>query len=203
MRFTAFATLALAMLLPDMASAQIFGRGRWDRGYRGGAYYDGYNGRYYTYPGYSFGFYYGNPYGYSYYYPNSTYYYSTPSTGFNTAPGSVYFDSGRTSMYYDPATNYQDPTRSTNRAYLQISLPDPNAELIIEGQKMDLTGSLRHFHSPDLEQGKTYTYTIRMRRAVSGRTDEETRTIDVKAGTNYLVDFTRPTSEKLTTPLPK
>jgi uncharacterized protein (TIGR03000 family) len=91
----------------------------------------------------------------------------------------------RTSSYYDSSAT------SANQVRVKVLLPDSEASLYIQGQKMNLTGNERFFFSPDLEAGKSFTYTIKMQRVVSGKTVDETRSIDVQAGDHVLVDFTR------------
>jgi uncharacterized protein (TIGR03000 family) len=173
MRSIIIITMFVSLLLP----AETFGQ-RY-RGYRDGGWYDGggyYQGGYNPY--WSFGrngYWY--PGGYSYAYPDSNYY---------SAP--------RTSNYYDPAlpTYRDDSGLSANRARVEVIVPDSNAEIYIQDQKMSLTGTVRIFVSPDLEQNKTFTYTIMLKRNVAGRMVDETRKAEVKAGSRVIVDFTRP-----------
>lgn len=195
MRWIATITVVVCFLIPESAFAQRFFRGhrdRWDDG--GRSYYGGYYNRGY-YPYWSFGV---NGYGANgYWYPGNSYYsYSYPE--------SYYYSEPRTSYYYDPsatATTYiSDDGLSANRARLEVIVPDPNAEIYVQDQRMSLTGSIRLFDSPDLEQGKTYTYTIKLKRNISGRATEEVRKVEVKAGSRVVVDFNRPEISQMPSP---
>lgn len=216
MRYLTLMALVLALLIPNVASAQKGkggggsshggggggggnwshgGNGSWDGNWNGNrGYYGGYYGNSWLYP-----FIWGG-YGYGYGWPN--YYYDSP--GYSYYPDTVYDSSPRTSTYYDPmleGSNSNPP--SPNRAMLEILVPDSNAELLIQNQRMSVMGNRRIFVSPDLEQGKTYTYTITFKRNISGRTEDDTRQIDVQAGTRNRVDFTRPQTNNMPAPQPK
>jgi uncharacterized protein (TIGR03000 family) len=137
---------------------------------------------------------YGWPYSsyYSYDYPS---YYSYPSYGYaDTYP--------RVSSYYEPMADSSYSMRSPSRARLDIQLPDPNADLLIQGQRMNAMGNQRIFVSPNLESGKTYTYTITFRSNASGQLQDDTRQIEVRAGSSASVDFTRPQINTMPTPRP-
>lgn len=195
MRWIPVTALLVCLSIPETASAQRYYRGHrggWDNGrhYYGGYYHRGY------YPYATFGFSYGYPWSsYSYGYPGTAYSYSYPdSTYYYTAP--------RTSYYYDPGlsqSSYVDGS-DANRAYLQVIVPDPNSEIYIQNQRMSVTGSVRDFVSPDLEPGKTFTYTIMLKKNVSGRMQEETRKVDVAAGSRVIVDFNRPDGARISQP---
>jgi uncharacterized protein (TIGR03000 family) len=204
MRFLTCVTLVFVLFLPSVASAQrgnrgggggggggggwSHGGGSWNGGGRwgGGGYWGGgFYGGYYPYASFGWGGY-GSP-GYSYYYDSpSTYGYESSSP--------------RISSYYDP-TSSAGTSMSSQKAQLIIEVPDPNAELFIQGQRMTISGNQRIFVSPDLEQGKSYTYSITLKRNISGRTEEDKREIDVRAGTSSKVDFSQP--QKQTMPAPQ
>jgi uncharacterized protein (TIGR03000 family) len=168
------------------------GGGSWGGGggWNGGRYW---GGGYYPYTAFGWGGY-GLP-GYSYYgYPR---YYDYP--------GYVYRDfSPRISSYYDPIADspFSISAVPSNRAQLEILVPDPNTELLIQNQRMTLMGNRRVFVSPDLDPGKTYTYTITARRNISGRTEDETRQIDVRAGSSTKLDFSIPQNNSSPAPRP-
>ncbi len=189
--------LTLALTLPDTASAQRHyrgNRGGWDRGYRpyyGSHYYGGVR----AYPYFSLGW---GSYGYPGYYYSNSYpqtYYSYQQTSYS-AP--------RSSLYYDPSMSSSsiiDPTAmTTNRARVEVIVSDPNAELYIQGQRMPGMGTTRDFTSPDLEQGKAFRYTITVKNSRTGLKAEETRKVEVRAGAQVVVDFTKQDIQRL--PLP-
>jgi len=86
---------------------------------------------------------------------------------------------------------------SAQRAIVDIVVPDANTDLFIQDQKMTPVGTVRSFYSPDLEQGKVFTYTLKIKR--NGAADE-TRTVQVQSGTRVTVDFTQPKPGALQSP---
>jgi len=203
MRFITLAVVALTLFLPDTASAQgYYGRG-WDRGWNRGyrPYYGGV-GVYpyvslgwggYGYPGYSYSYSYPQTYYYGYSYPQT--YYSYPETNYSVP---------RSSLYYDPSVPSNPAIGgniNANRASVDVIVSDPNADLYIQGQLMPGSGNTRNFISPDLEQGRAFNYTISVKNKVTGLKAEETRTIEVRAGSRTVVDFTKPDMQRL--PVPK
>jgi uncharacterized protein (TIGR03000 family) len=160
-----------------------YGHGGYGYGHGGYGRY-GYGG--YGYGGlglYSglYGYGYGSPYyGSSYYEP--AYDYSSPSA---VAPAAYY--SPDTSSIGSPADN-----PNPNAAMLQLRVPE-NAEVWFEGDKTSQTGSVRHFVSPSLEPGKTFTYDVRARWTdASGQPVDRTKQVKVQAGARVGVDFNRP-----------
>jgi len=65
-----------------------------------------------------------------------------------------------------------------------------NAEIWFQGDKTSQTGTLRHFVSPQLQSGQTYTYEIKARwMDNSGQAVERTKQVKVQAGARVGVDF--------------
>ena len=130
-------------------------------------------------------FYYG--YGYPYY------------TGYQDA-----YPSG-SGVYYYSGSAYA-PVRSlvtlpSNSARLQVLLPNPDAQVWIEGSETSTRGMTRVFESPELTAGRSYTYTVRAAWQKSQRTVTEERKVTVAAGRSSVVDFTRPPEpEKVAAP---
>jgi uncharacterized protein (TIGR03000 family) len=190
-RYLALAVLGILVLAPSLASAQIFS-GLFRGGRGGNYYYDNYGSPSYGWGGY--GSYY-RPYspgmgwnGWDYSYPGTgnSYSYRMPS---NNSP--YVYDQSYSGVYQ---AGYNASMGIGNRVRLQVIVPDPNAELLIQGERMNTMGPSRTFISPDLEPGKSFTYTIVMRRPGGG---EERRTVDVQPGGTYTVDFSRPSSERI------
>ena len=152
--------------------------GGYNRGYYGGGYNRGYYGGgfglYLGYPGYA----YGSPYyGSSYYYDPAPAYLLPPTA--NTAPNTL-------SALAPPED--QDP----NTAALEVRVP-ANAEIWFEGDKTGQTGPVRHFSSPSLPAGKTFSYDIRARwTGADGKEIDRTRQVKVQAGSRIGVDFNNP-----------
>jgi len=202
--------LGLALLTPSFASAQLFrfGRGRgWDRGWD--------YGNRWNYPGYGWGYdrsgwgigfnlgdgyygsysswypYYGNYYSsypyygtYSYSYPSYSYTYPGYVIGGTIMDGSTTANSSGSNIYQ---AGYSAPMNNVVR--LEVVVSDPNAQLTIQGQPVSGTGTHRQFVSPPLDPNKAYTYTISVKSNKTHNGDT-TRHIDVKAGSQYTVDFT-------------
>lgn len=178
MRLFILGLLAFAFFTPAEANGQFRGNRGGNRWYnpRPNYGYRDYYGGYRNSPTWSFGW--GNQW-----------------PGYYSAPRSYYYDSvPRTSYYYESPQQFDVtmPSYSDRQARLEIRLSDPNDEVIIQGQRMSGTGTVRHFVSPELTEGRNYNYTISIRRANSTRERDETRSVDVQAGSNLLIDFTRP-----------
>jgi uncharacterized protein (TIGR03000 family) len=161
--------------------------------YHGGGYYhDGYyrRGFYGGYP-FGYGYYGGYPFGLGYwggYYPD--YYYDSDAYGY--AGPRVYNYLPQYSGDYEPIyarDEFNSWEHADQRVMARIILPDPKAQLWIEGQEMDSGGATRSFVSPPLETGK-YTYTFRARWSQGGQTAEQTKAVRVQPGDRITVDFT-------------
>jgi uncharacterized protein (TIGR03000 family) len=172
MRYAYLAALLATLAVPSFASAQFFGFGFGvPVGHRSFVSF-GYRGGYYGYPGY-------------YYAPGPvTYVYPAPTTV----------------VVSPPATVAQPPAAvvaSGQKARITVMLPDPNAELFVQGQRMISAGGVRVFNSQELEAGKNYSYTITMRSHVGGRLLDETRKVPLHSGEVVTVDFTHQGAETL------
>lgn len=222
MRYLVLTTLVVSLFIPDVAFGQK-GRGGGGRGggggrpsnsnwsgggsnnwhggnWNGGNWNGGHGGHYdhnnnwVPYAAFGLGYALGgwgwNGYGAWPGYYNSPSYYSDSYTNYDSYP--------RQSSYYDPTAS--GSSVSPNRVQLEIIVPDPNAQLLIQGQPMTIMGTRRLFVSPDLEQGKTYTYKVTLKRNVNGRSEDDTREIDVQAGTMRWIDFSQPQMQTMPTP---
>jgi uncharacterized protein (TIGR03000 family) len=136
-------------------------------------------------------------------------YYRTPSYYYDTAP---YDYSPDNSYYYDeyPAEGYvgdqqgTEPSYSTeeaggydeaqgdNSGHVTVRLPSPDATLWFNGARMVAGGTNRTFTTPPLQPGQDYYYKVRVRFLRDGQPVTRTRTLDVRAGQHYTLDFTRP-----------
>jgi len=173
-----------------------YGRGY---GYPYGGYYGGYYGN-------RFGSY-GSPYygGYSYYSPGSYYYsspsyaygdtyYSTPSYAYSS-PSYMYSSPSYSSggvVYSDDSsmirqTSYSAP--AANTINLRVLVPDASARVWIENELMSIQGSERLFYSPPVDTGKSYNYTVKASWMENGKEVTREKTLDVKAGQEFIVNF--------------
>lgn len=203
MRYLTMAVLGIVLASPQIASATCFGchgfrhgchgysrcfgcYGCWGGGSCWGGCAGGYSQVGYAYP-------YGSAYnGYRAY---AGYY----QPGYNWTPAYA------TRPYAYGSANWSS-TASAPRVgerlpvSLEVRLPDASAGLVVQGKKTSSLGSTRTFVSPDVPVGQTYTYVVSMQRKVAGRMEEETRTIDVQAGANAVVDFTQLRVEQVPPP---
>jgi uncharacterized protein (TIGR03000 family) len=157
----------------------------------GRSYYGGYGRGYY---GSGFGPYIGPRYGYGYPYYGGSYYnqpsYSYPSYNY-VQPSYGYVEPSIPTPYPPAAppsaglSEDQDP----NAAMLEVRVPE-NAQLWFAGARTSQTGPVRHFVSPSLPPGRTFTYEIRARWTdASGRSVDRTKRVEVRAGARVGVDF--------------
>ncbi len=92
--------------------------------------------------------------------------------------------SGSYSRFYLFSRNAR--TRRVTR--FQVRLPDPTAEVWVEGKKQSTRGEVRTYKSPPLTPGE-YRYTIRARWEKDGRKMTRKRTVVFRAGERVRVDF--------------
>jgi uncharacterized protein (TIGR03000 family) len=189
------------LMTPGISSAQRRGggggwsgggawRGGGWGGYRGG--YGGYRG-YGGYGGYWGGFWPGFGLGYASGYRGYGYGYNYPSEY-----GAYYYEpsyasvepSATPSYYYSPPDTAADV--NPNVASIEVRVP-VNAEIWFEGEKTSQTGAVRHFQSPELQPGKTFTYDVRARWTdAAGKEVDRTKQVKVQAGARVGVDFSNP-----------
>jgi len=174
--------------------------GHWSGGAvnHGGYYHGGYYGHYGYRPYYGYGYwpYYAFGLGsyllpYANNYSNS--YYSTPY--YDSAP---YYDTYSDQSSVTPSYTYPSAQpelvvpAALNQARLEVIVPDPNAEVWIQGARTTTTGTRRVYVSPALSSGASYTYTVKGAWSRNGGVVTEQRNVPVTAGTTAVVDFTRP-----------
>jgi len=172
-----------------------YGRGSYGgygRGYYGPGFglYIGPSYRY-AYPYY--GGYYGSPYYGGYYYSQPSYNYVEPSYNY-AQPSYGYVEPSMTSPYsYPVGTASANPAEDLdpNAAMVEVRVPE-NAEIWFAGARTTQTGPVRHFVSPSLQPGRTFSYEVRARWTdASGRPVDRTKEVKVQAGGRVGVDFNR------------
>jgi uncharacterized protein (TIGR03000 family) len=171
-------------------------------GYSGYGYYPNYYGSNYgyNYPRYNNWSGYQN---YSYSYPNYSYsnpnYYSyntTPNISSYTYPnssnsipytGSYAANPGQTSTSYYGENQQLQP----NQIRVKVTLPDPNARLIVENQPNQFQGNDRIIMSPPMDPNANmnYSYTMKATWMENGQEVTREKKIDVKLGQEYTVNF--------------
>jgi uncharacterized protein (TIGR03000 family) len=149
----------------------------------GGGYY--HVGPVYRAPFY--GFYGGGFYGGFYYDPwyayGAPYYYND---GYPLPPANIYVVPGSQSVPQMPPA---DPLGQT--AQVNMTLPQANAKVWIDGNAMTTNGQKRIFTSPTLESGYSYTYRIAATWMDNGQEVRVERVVPVAPGKISNVDFTR------------
>lgn len=124
------------------------------------------------------------PYGYrGYYAPGVTLAYPYPAPSYVVVPAPVAVE-----------------TVNSLKARITVLVPDQNAEIYIQDQRMNLIGRVREFFTQELQVGKKYSYTLTMQGHVDGHGVIETRKIEFQAGSRVVVDFTKPYVQPLPPP---
>jgi uncharacterized protein (TIGR03000 family) len=77
-------------------------------------------------------------------------------------------------------------------AFIELHLPDPAAEVVINGRPTEQEGVKRTFESPPLKPGRASIYEIEARWQVNGRSFKDARTLAVEPGKRFQIDFTEP-----------
>jgi uncharacterized protein (TIGR03000 family) len=127
----------------------------------------------YGYGGYGYGGYGYPSYGYGSYYDPYDYGYAAPAY---TDPGIPADAQPYTSVPLD------------NRAHVTIQVPNPNADVMIDGTETSTKGMIREFQSPPLAPGQ-YTYEVRATWTENGKAVTQTRKVGVSAGSQSFVNF--------------
>jgi uncharacterized protein (TIGR03000 family) len=123
------------------------------------------------------------PYGYGYGYgygPGVSYVY-------DEQPGYVGADQA-----VAPDGYADDQAEPANVARVTVRLPGPDATVWFNGARMLATGATRSFVTPPLDPGQDYHYAVKVRWMEDGQAQEQTRTLDVRAGESFMLNFTRP-----------
>lgn len=108
---------------------------------------------------------------------------------------SVFFlSAGLASMSVRAQPDKKDEKKDSKKAKskIKITVPQDDAELMIEGKATKPTGVTREFETPELDAGKVYEYTF----SVTWRPNNYTvltrsKTLDFKAGDDIVADLTK------------
>jgi uncharacterized protein (TIGR03000 family) len=82
-----------------------------------------------------------------------------------------------------------DPAPTGGSLVLSVRVPQPAAEIFVDGVKMTQTGTDRLYESPPLEAGKEYQYELTARWIEGGATIERKKVVTGKPGEVVRVDF--------------
>jgi len=178
------------MAMPVLARGGGGGRGGGGRGGYGGGYYGGrgyYGGYGLWYGGLGYGGY-GGYRGYGGYYDGGTYY--------------PYY--GDVTPYYAPPSYQMPPATASLPAMapitLEVILPDPQAQLWLDGTPTTMTGVDRIYVSPPMEVGYTYVYDVRATWNQGGQPVTVDRRVQVMPGRHNIVDLRGPAPATISTP---
>jgi uncharacterized protein (TIGR03000 family) len=108
---------------------------------------------------------------------------ATYDSGYSSSYGSATGD-GTTSSSYQTV----DAAETNTLAHLTVKLP-ADARLWFENTLTRSTGPVRHFHSPQLTGGHSYTYEVRAAWNENGHEVTQTQQVGVTAGGRVEVDF--------------
>lgn len=94
-----------------------------------------------------------------------------------------------TSTYASPyVTRSKTVVTSSTKASLTVSVP-ADARVYINGRATSSTGTMRQYASPNLSQGKTYTYEVRAEANRGGQVVKQTETVQLRAGETRNLAF--------------
>jgi len=115
------------------------------------------------------------------------------SPGYSIVASSSHPNGTRSSRGVAPVAHESSPATDLSRTVaLKFLMPTPDADLWVEGKKVDSIGRVRRFTSPPLEPGVKFAYTARARWVQDGREMTQVKEIPVSAGDKNSVDFTAP-----------
>jgi uncharacterized protein (TIGR03000 family) len=126
-------------------------------------------------------------------------YWNYPSWYYNYYPCYYYF-------YDDPApypatadNSGQAPSVGDSKARIEVLLPDPEAQVLMDGYRTSSTGTNRVFETPPLSPGKIYSYRLAASWAENGKFVTREKEVMVAPGKVTVVDFTMSAKEALGT----
>jgi uncharacterized protein (TIGR03000 family) len=90
-----------------------------------------------------------------------------------------------------PVTATEPAATGDGSAKITVVVP-ADAEVYFDGNDTTQTGTERAFVTPPLEQGATYSYSIRALWTEEGSPIEKTGKVPIRAGSQLRVDFTSP-----------
>jgi uncharacterized protein (TIGR03000 family) len=206
-------SVATVAAITAEASAQGLFRGRRGLGIGANSYYgSGYYGNGYYNQGFGNGFgtgYYNN----GFYSPGygTNYYNGYYSPGYNTSYNSVPYYNGTQYYNTNPINSvpsspiirqsaYSEPAPAQQSASVIVRVPQADAKVWFDGSATSQQGMERAFHSPPLQPGGSYTYTIRSTWMDNGKTIERERNVQVQPGQTVTVDFRNASAEDLQSP---
>jgi uncharacterized protein (TIGR03000 family) len=173
------------------------GIGHYGRGWYGGHYGNGWhNHDWYDHGWRNYGWYggyYPGLYGYGDYPSYDDVYYPSYNYGAYSSQPAYVQDYINTDNVSAPPVVYGSfstaaPALSDNTARLTVLVP-ADGRLWFENKPTTETGTRREFVSPPLTPGRSYLYTIRLQFKRNGNEVEETKAVEVRAGSNVTIDF--------------
>ncbi len=78
-----------------------------------------------------------------------------------------------------------------DRAVIEVKLPTRDAELWLDGEKIDETGTVRRFLTPELYPGRVYHSRLVAAWVIDNKRSNRTIKVDIKQGDIIRADFTK------------
>jgi uncharacterized protein (TIGR03000 family) len=85
-----------------------------------------------------------------------------------------------------------EPKKAVGYMTIALKVPQPSAEVYVNGTKTSQTGLDRLFSSPELEAGKEFQYEVRVRWVENGVTCEKMKLVIGSSGETIPLDFNAP-----------
>jgi uncharacterized protein (TIGR03000 family) len=99
---------------------------------------------------------------------------------------------GLTSLSVNVTAQEKKADKKTTKSKLKITVPQDDAELLIEGKTTKPSGATREFETPELEVGKLYEYTFTVIWHPNNYTKlTRTKSIEFKGGEDITADLTK------------
>jgi len=118
---------------------------------------------------------------------------SYPTYRSEPAPADEYVGPPPRDITVRPAAN--DTSRpEAGSATILLNLPAADADVWVQGKRLEGTGTSRRFDTPPLADGEKYSYEFKAQWSRGGREVTQTRTVKVFAGDRVTLDFDRPTA---------
>jgi uncharacterized protein (TIGR03000 family) len=127
------------------------------------------------------------------------YYYNAPPGRYIGPDGMMYTNmpgmpGSMQNQPMQPGTSTQQSFYSgvPNSVTLDVRVPSPDAQILIDGTPTRIRGVQRQYYSPPLDPGKVYTYELTAKFMEDGKEVTQTKKQEVRAGQQYTLDFTKP-----------
>lgn len=122
------------------------------------------------------------------------------------AQGATTTQSSSTTAASDPRRSFYPPAEAARAAVIDLRLNNPNAQVFFDESATTQQGTVRQYVTPPLEADKEYTYQLRIRWSLNGANGqplEETRQVQVRAGSRIQLELSQPNGAAERAPAPR